>query len=96
MFLVFGGERSHSELLGGLHPLVPLALGKQLSLHGLGCRSAPISLVGWAGLCRSSVTPFSSPLGLLLTHIFYFFLALACVVVVFRPRPHAVPPWVVS
>ena len=61
------------KLLGGLHPLVPLALGKYLSLHGLGCWSPPISLVGWAGICRSGVTPFSSPFRLLLTHIFYFF-----------------------
>ena len=58
--------------------------------------SPPISLVGWAGICRSGVTPFSSPSGLLLPHIFYFFLALACLVVVFWPRPHGVPPWVVS
>ena len=55
-----------------------------------------MSLVGSAGVCRSGVTPFSSPLGLLLTHIFYFFLALPCLVVVFRPRPHHMPPWVVS
>ena len=89
MFLCFGGERSHVKLLGGLHPLVPLALGKWLSLHGLDCRSPPISLVGWAGICRSGVTPFSSPLGLVLTHIFYFFLALACLVVVFS----ATAPW---
>ena len=84
------------KLLGGLHPLVPVTWGKELSLHGLGCRSPPISLVGWAGTYRSGVTPFSSPLGLLLTHICYFFLALAFLVVVLRPPRHGVPLLVVS
>ena len=32
-----------------------------------------MSLVGWAGICRGGLAPFSSPLRLLLTHIFYFF-----------------------
>ena len=66
MFLCSSSERSHVKLLGGLQPLV-------LSLHGLGCWSPPISLVGWAQICRSGLTPFSFPLGLLLTHILYFF-----------------------
>ena len=80
------------KLLGGLHPLVPLALGKQLSLHGLGCWSPPISLVGWAGICRSGVTPFSSPLGLLLTHIFFFFWHSLVLLWLFGHGPMVCPP----
>ena len=95
MFLCFGGERSHVKLLDGLQPLVPLALGKYLSLHGLGCWSPPFSLVGWTGVCRSGVTPFPSPLGLLLTHIFYFFLHSLVLLWFFGHGP-MVPPWVVS
>ena len=54
-------------------PLGTSRLGEVVKSTRPRLQGPPISLVGWAGICRSGVTPFSSPLGLLLTHIFYFF-----------------------
>ena len=80
------------KLLGGLHPFVPRALKKWLSVHGQGCRSPPISLVGLARICRSGVTPFSSPLGLLLTHSLYFLLHSLVLLWFFGHVPMVCPP----
>ena len=61
------------EKLMVVQQLVPGTKTSCFSLHGIGCKSPRIILVGSARTCFSNVTPLSSPLGLLLTPIFHFF-----------------------
>ena len=52
----------------------------------------PTSVRGLTGICRSGVTPFPSPLGLLLIHISYFFWHLLVLLWFSSHSPMVCPP----
>ena len=101
--LDISGSAAHTRCLpvlcgycGGIVKSLSLSMWPAQQVIGSGEGTIIIKRQHNLGICRSGATPFSSSLELPLTHIFYFCFALACFVVVLRPRPHGVPPWVVS